>query len=78
VIRRLVLERLESALGCGKIYGPYGGSVYQYRADGQVCIDVIKMLWPYLSSPKQQQVIEGYTRWRDTRASKGLPALYGL
>lgn len=69
-----VLERFQSAVGLGKIYGPYGpykGRSSKARYDWVVhrvdeVVKVADLLWPFLSSTKQDQFNRILGRWNDS------------
>lgn len=55
------LERFGSAVGYGKLYGPYAerqtGSVYRWLITGHKVQLAVDRLWPYLSEPKRKQIL---------------------
>lgn len=63
-VNRYVLDRLQSALGSGKVYGPYkprrkNDQPYHYfRLTGnEKVVDAVLVLWEWLSPVKRAQVI---------------------
>lgn len=63
-VNRETLERFRQAIGGrGRINGPYerGANnvghkpIWRYQAHGDTALTVLKVLWPYLSKPKQEQ-----------------------
>lgn len=67
---RRVLDRLQSALGLGKVYGPYQGrrkghnSYYYFRLTGPNTHEAARKIWPWLSEVKKEQ-------YEATRAEEG-------
>lgn len=61
-IDRFVLDRLQSALGEGKVYGPYNSRsenrkpYFVYSVTGIKAIEVFKKIKPYLSPVKRSQI----------------------
>ena len=55
---RRTLERFISAVGAGKVYGPYPGRprIHHWRIVGSKAENVLALLWPHLSDAKREQV----------------------
>jgi hypothetical protein len=58
---RRVLDRLQQALGAGKVYGPYEGrrkgwrTYYYFRLTGAKTHGAAEKIWPWLSEVKREQ-----------------------
>jgi hypothetical protein len=53
---REVLDRFAAAVGVGKVYGPYRGTVWHFQCVGKNAEIVIEKIWPWLSEPKRRQI----------------------
>ncbi|MBO0730555.1 MAG: hypothetical protein J2P57_14955 [Acidimicrobiaceae bacterium] len=55
-----VLDRFVAAVGIGKVYGPWvdrrsGAKKYAVEIDNYRSVEVLRLIWPYMSEPKQWQ-----------------------
>lgn len=69
-IDRLVLERLQKALGVGRIYGPYEAKgnrqpYYQYAAVGKYCLEAFNKVKDILSPVKARQGLETIEKYNE-------------
>lgn len=65
------LLRFQKAVQLGKLYGPYRGTknpFYVWAATRLADVEsVVKLLWPFLSSPKRQQIKKCFVAYRADR-----------
>lgn len=66
-----LLARFQSAVGVGKVYGPYHDGNpkhrpgYYFTAYGRNVWPVMRRLWPHLGCAKRQQFIDATRRYRE-------------
>jgi hypothetical protein len=53
---RRPLERFKEAVCCGNLTRDWG-NVSRWQVSGKKAIDVLEMMWPYMSDPKKEQAI---------------------
>jgi hypothetical protein len=65
---REVLDRLQLAVGEGKVYGPYGRKeVYKFSASANQAERIVYKLWPWLSEIKREQARRALEKMHEYR-----------
>ena len=73
----VVVERFQRAVGYGRIRVHYRRQqpdvpIYRYSCTGWDVLNVLKVMWPYLSPPKRRQAAKVVRRFREEYQLLGL------